>query len=134
MSTALREGVIGTHRYTVEAVDQLLVRVAGPMQVGDAQALLKLIGELAEKRRIYLLFDARNASAGLETRRYLIDNVNPEWLQGAVYFGASVLLRIAEKALAIALLLRSKSPYEVAFVGTEEEARAAVAQWRAKWK
>jgi len=104
------------------------------VRVEDARALVKLIGDLGEKRRIYLLFDARYASASLETRRYILENVNPQWLQGAAYFGANVLLRIAGKALTVALMLKSRSPYEVAFVATEEAAREAIARWRAKWK
>lgn len=134
MITVPSEGTIGTHRYTVEAADQFLLRGIGPMRVEDARAVVGLLSELAAKRRIYFLVDATEASVSLETRRYIIDNMKPEWLLGAAYFGANVLMRIAGKALTIGLLLKSRSPYEVTFVATEKEARDAIAQWRAKWK
>ncbi|EPX60676.1 hypothetical protein D187_001325 [Cystobacter fuscus DSM 2262] len=132
-----RQWTIGQHTFHFEAPDLLWSKHQGYCTLDEAMRMVSLYRELGGIRPFFLLSDMEQAE-GMESeaKRYVSENLRPEWLLGVIYFNA----RLLHKALARGLLLAAQLSRseddpprtEVHFVSTRDSARALSDQLRAR--
>jgi hypothetical protein len=128
--TTRREWTFGSHRATLVGEDVLSVVFDGPTTLADAEAAIPVYREAASTRPVFLVADISRSSLDAQARKFLADNIKPEWFKGVLYVGANVMLRTISKALSVMVLFNAKTQYDVRFVATHADADEQIAKWR----
>jgi hypothetical protein len=127
-----REWSFGSNRAVFEPPDLLLAQFRGVADVESARWSVGVYRELAARQPFYLLADIADSRHTTEARKYVVENIRPEWFRGIVYIGAGYEQRAATKGFIMTFLMKGSVPYEVQYLDTAEQARAWVAQHRTK--
>jgi hypothetical protein len=128
----VRTWTFGTHTARFEQPDLLLLHFKGPTTVEDAQRTVELLRSCASNGPIFFVANVADSSIDGKARKHLTDNVDLGWLRGIVYVGAGTLQRTMSKAILVALYITRKWTHDMEFVSTDAEARARIAELRAR--
>lgn len=137
MEPLQRQWTLGQHTFHFEAPDILWGKHQGCCTLDEARGMVGLYRELGGIRPFFLLSDMELAEGmDPEARRYVSENLRPEWLLGVIYFNARLLHKaIARGLLLAAQLTRSEDDpprTEIHFVSGRDRARELAAQLRAQ--
>jgi hypothetical protein len=127
-----REWHFGTHHAWFESPDVLWTKIKGETTHQDGVVLLELYRELGSQRPIFVVTDLTEAtSVDMRARDHVSWNLRITWFRGAAYIGAGLVQRAVASSMSFLHSLTGKQTPTLAFVSTEAEARAFIAQERA---
>ena len=122
---------VGPHRLEIERPDVVHIRYDGDVNLEQFKAFDEIINKISSPRQLYLLRDAhRGGTTSPETRAKMVQSVHVMRWRAVVTYGASfharTVVTLTNKAIRI---LKEEGP-AVAFLDTEAEARAWIAEHR----
>jgi hypothetical protein len=122
---------LGTHTVVIEG-DMLICCVRGYFTAEDANAYFRLVEQvLAEHGQYFLLADMRNADTiPAEARRISAEFGKKHPAAGVAVWGSNVAVRVLFTLVMRTINLFQKNAAPIAFVASEQEARAWVAALR----
>ncbi|WP_426755902.1 STAS/SEC14 domain-containing protein [Myxococcus sp. Y35] len=130
-----QEWKCGAHRAHFEEPDTLVAVFSGLINLDEVKQTVSLYEETArQKGQYYLIADIGRSSLEAAGRRYMSEKARSDWYHAILYVGADIVMQTFVKAIALALLFTGKSTFETVFVKTQDEARAWIAQHRARAK
>ena len=135
MTPSPRAWTIGQNTFQLEGSDLLWSKLQGTCSLEEAVEMVRLYRELGQAHPFFILGDMETANGmEAEARRYISENLEPQWIQGAIYFNARLLHRALLQGLLIAseMFRAQKSPLhgKIHFVATREKAQALIVQMR----
>jgi hypothetical protein len=122
---------IGAHTIEVEG-DMLTLRVRGDFIAEEMAPYFRLVEQvLAEHGRYFMLVDMRSADTiPAETRRLSAEFGKKHPAAGLAVWGSNVAVRVLFTLILRTISLFQKAAVPIAFVASEQEARAWVAAQR----
>ena len=115
---------IGRHRMRFEPPDIVQMFTSGVIEPEDFEQFFQLATQLSPDRPIFMLRDAREGVLGPKTRARIIELAQPSRVGGVVNYGASFHTRVVVTMLLKAVRAFKNATPDVAFVETEQDARA----------
>jgi hypothetical protein len=124
---------LGTHTVVLEG-DMLISCVRGDFMAEDANAYFRLVDQvLAEHGQYFMLVDMSRADTiPAETRRISAEFGKKHPAAGIAVWGSNVAVRVLFTLVVRTVNLFQKNPSPIAFVASEQEARAWVAAQRSR--
>lgn len=123
---------IGPHRMRFEPPDTVQMFTNGVIEPEDFEQFFQLAMQLSPDRPIFMLRDAREGVLGPKTRARIIELAQPSRVGGVVNYGASFHTRVVVTMLLKAVRAFKNATPDVAFVETEQDARAWIEGQRKK--
>ena len=126
---------IGRHTFRWEHPNILWARLDGDNTLEEATQMVDLYKQLGEVRPFFLVTDMKVAGVMKpETRHYLSERIQHEWLVEAIFFNTRLLHRAAAQGLLLAAemfrLRESPMRGRIHFVSSQAKAEALLAQLR----
>src|SRR5690606_5421846 len=78
---------VGAHRLRFEEPDLVMAELIGPVGMGDAKELVRVLREIGASRPYYFCGDVSRSTIKGEARRYVGEGMSEAWLKGRVYYG-----------------------------------------------
>lgn len=132
MAEAKREWTIGTHRVWLEPPDVLVVKYDGNVHLEAARQVIDIFREVSAQTPFHALIHFGGATLHKDARDHMVQHARAEWFKGIIGVGGTMVQRAVSKAMMVGLYITGKWTVESDFVETEEQARAALTQQRAK--
>lgn len=122
---------IGAHTIVIDG-DTIIMHVCGDFTAEETVAYLRLVEQvLAEHGRYFMLIDMSRADTiPPETRRISAEFGRKHPTAGMAVWGSNVAVRVLFTLILRTISLFQKDPIPIAFVASEQEARAWVAAQR----
>jgi hypothetical protein len=122
---------IGPHRMEIERPDVVHIHYMGQVTLDHFKLFDELIQRLPSEIRIYLLRDARQGGiATPEARAHMVRAGHLPRLTAVVTYGAAFQARTLVKLTNTAVRTLTRQTPDLAFVDTEGDARAWIAEHR----
>lgn len=130
-----REWTLGAHVLRFEPPDILWAEFRGRTSLAEAVRLVELYEEVGRSRSFFLVADVTNTDTlDQETRRYISEKAEPEWVQGIIYIGARLVQKAVARGIFLVFWLTGRADKSVMskvhFVSTRAEASALIARLR----
>lgn len=124
---------IGAHQLHFEPPDTLVANFSGLINLDEVKRTAERYQQTFEHHgRYYLIADIGQSRIEPAGRKHLAESSRAEWLHAVIFVGADLLQQTFGKAIALAMLFTGKSTFDITFVQTVDEARASIAQHRAR--
>lgn len=127
-----REWKCGAHRSWFEPPDILWQQFRGMTTLEETRWSVDVYREVASYGPFYVATDVTGAELPPDARKFIAENIRAEWLRGVVYIGAGFVQKAMTKALMVMYLFDKKSPYDIAYAGSMDEARVWIERHRAQ--
>ncbi len=131
MTSVQREWRIGATHIWFEPPDLVWHKSRGVTPLEECTAYVEVYRELAAQGPYFSVVDMSEAGRMEdETRRYLSEAVQTEWLKGVIYIRARLLHKAIATSIGVFHRLMGRPTLDAHFVSTEEEARALIVRMR----
>src|SRR5690606_10870567 len=126
------EWTVGAHRLRFEEPDLVMAELIGPVGMGDAKELVRVLREIGASRPYYFGGDVSRSTIKGEARRYVGEGMSEAWLKGLIYYGVGPLHRAMGKAIMLAMYFSGHVGIDAHMFATKAEALAHIEKMRLK--